>query len=178
MFLREEPDDILPYDHRLDAKNPLRTALCFYQKDESLYRRLSMPKLETTAKELCKYMGFCGFDLSIFHDFLKPFQKFYVLANMVIDIFFCLNGARLIPNLRADEDGGVSYFPLFEHAPIVACGTLGCASRAKKKRRNVMEISKYAESHPNQVILQYGSGLCERGNARTYRNYGRWRRNG
>lgn len=178
MFLKETPNDILPYDHRLDAKEPKTVSLCFFQKDECLYRRLTLSKLEQTADELAKYQGFCGFDLSIFSDMLKPFQDFYVLANMVIDVFFCLRGAKLIPNLRADEDGGKSYFHLYASAPIVCCGTLGCSSRKAIKKQNAKEISEYALSHCDQVVIQYGSKLVDLPNTKYVKGYGRWRRHG
>lgn len=176
MFLKETPNDILPYDHRLDAEEPKKVAVCFFQKDQCLYRRLTMAKLESTAKEVAKYQGFCGFDLSIFSDMLTPFQDFYVLANMVIDIYFCLRGARLIPNLRADKNDGGSYFHLYSSAPVVCCGTLGCSCRKDIKRKNVEQISAYAEAHPNQVLIQYGSDLCKGRNIIFIKGYGRWRR--
>lgn len=171
MFYKELPDEILPYNHRKSCVDSNKTIICFYEHDKFLYRRLE--QLDNTATELNKYAGFVGFDLSIFSDFLKPFQDFYVLANLVIDVYFILKGNKLIPNLRSDETGG-DYFELFKDAPIVCCGTLGCSKAKKTKYKNIELIEQYANSHSNQILIQYGPNLVTTSNTRSYKSFG-WR---
>lgn len=171
MFFDSIPKEILPFRHRKSAKNHSESAICFYEPDESLYPKIK--KLDYVAEELRNYKCFVGFDLSIFSDFLKPFQRFYALANLVIDIYLILNGNRMIPNLRADESGG-SYFALFEEAPIVCCGTLGCSLRKTTKKRNMQLIAEYLSSHKRQTLIQYGPGLIKAKNTVNFKSFG-WR---
>lgn len=172
-FLNEIGDSIIPYTHRNDTTCKNKTIICFYEKDIFLYRKLSLKKLIEISNNLKNYKGFVGFDLSIFRDFLYPFQEFYILANLVISVFFVINGNKMIPNLRADQTGGTSYFNLFNEAPIVCCGTLGCSKEKKRKILNIKEIEDYCKNHPNQKIIQYGSYLYKSKNTIHFKSYGR-----
>lgn len=172
-FLSSSPKTILPYRHRLASNNPKNTAVCFYEPDIALYRHLPNGKLAATRKELLNYVGFVGFDMSIFTDLAYAFQEFYILANLVIDKYFTLCGNKMIPNLRADFTGGKSYFYLFEKAPIVCCGTLGCSQRKQVRQLNISLISRYANCHKNQIIIQYGSNLVKSNNTVSIKNFGR-----
>ena len=176
MFASEAPNEMLPYRHRNAALEKKTASICFYEPDVDLYRRLEEGKLELASSELKKFGSFVGFDLSIFTDFITPFQEFYVLANLVIDLFFLLNGKRMIPNLRADETGGASYFGLFEKAPVVCCGTLGCSLRKRVRDKNTLLISRYAEKHQDQLIIQYGPNLVKADNTTAFPAFG-WRMN-
>ena len=95
MFADSIPSLMRPYSHRKDTTKIENTSVVFFEPDSSLYRRLSLAKLETTAIELSKYHSFVGFDLSIFNDYLYPFQAFYILVNLVIDMFFIIKGNNL-----------------------------------------------------------------------------------
>ena len=173
MFLDSLGETMVPFNHRNDTSNKAGTIVCFYEPDIALYRKLTFKKLDEVASELKLYKGFVGFDLSIFKDFLYPFQEFYILANLVISMFFVLNGCKLIPNLRADQTGGESYFGLFKKAPIVCCGTLGCSHDSGRKKINKQEIDLYCENHPNQIVILYGSKLSAKKNVHHYKAYGR-----
>lgn len=103
MFQKEIPESILPYSHRREALLKEKTSICFYEHDKYLYPFVNMSKLEALASELHKYNSFIGFDLSVFYDMLYPLQKFYILMNLLVDIYLALSGNRLIPNCRADQ---------------------------------------------------------------------------
>ena len=173
MFVEKMPLQVLPYLHRKEASIERETCLCFYELDKLLYRHLTLAKLEQVAKELNKYQGFIGYDLSIFSDMLLPFQKFYILANLVIDMFFILHGNKMIPNLRGDEINGEFYFDLFKNSPIVSCGTLGCSKYKEIKNSNKKLIEDYLKEHENQKLIIYGSKLCDYPNVYHYKNFGR-----
>ncbi len=173
MFVQSLPKYIRPFSHRNDTPNILETSIAFYETDKILYRRLTFQKLEDTATKLLKYQSFIGFDLSIFKDYLYPFQEFFILANLVIDIFFILKGNKMIPNLRTDQTNGNSYFHLFEEASIVCCGTLGCSKYKKLRCENQIIIQDYASKHNNQLIIQYGSNLAKADNLLHFKSYGR-----
>lgn len=171
MFYDKVPKEMIPYRHRKSAVYPKDAAICFYEPDEALYKRIN--RLDETAEELKKYACFVGFDLSIFSDFLKPFQEFYALANLVIDIYLILNGIKMIPNLRYIEDGQ-GYFDLFIDAPVVCCGTLGCSKLKTVRDMNKTLISKYASDHNDQLVIQYGSNLTKERNTISFAPFG-WR---
>lgn len=172
-FSLSVPKIILPYRHRNSCRQKKETAICFFEPDEALYRRLPRGKLEGTAEELLKYEAFVGFDLSIFTNFAYAFQEFYVLANLVIDKYFILQGNKMIPNLRVDKKGIDGYFKLFREAPIVCCGTLGCASTRRLKHKNKVLIQQYAKTHPNQLLIQYGSNVFDAANTSAVKPFGR-----
>lgn len=164
---------MLPYSHRNATANKKDSIICFYELDRLLYRKLTLTNLKKIATILKAYKGFVGFDLSIFKDFLYPFQEFYILTNLVISMFFVLEGNKMIPNLRADQTGGNSYFGLFEEAPFVCCGTLGCSRENVRKLINIKEINEYCDKHPNQIVIQYGSNLSHKGNTCHFKSFGR-----
>lgn len=172
-FLNSLGKYMLPYSHRNDTPDKRETIVCFYEPDKLLYGRLTLKKLRQIAEILKSYKGFVGFDLSIFKDFLYPFQEFYILANLVISMFFALEGNKMIPNLRADQTGGESYFGLFKDAPLVCCGTLGCSRENERKLINIKEIDEYCDNHPNQLVIQYGSNLSKKNNTYYFKSYGR-----
>lgn len=173
MFAQSLPKYMRPYSHRNDTHSLKDTSISFYEPDRNLYRRLTLSKLEETANELLNYHSFVGFDLSIFKDYLYPFQEFFVLANLVIDMFFVLKGNKMIPNLRADQTDGESYFYLFDETPIVCCGTLGCSKYKEIKYENRKQIQGYALKHKSQTIIQYGSNLAKADNLLHFKSYGR-----
>ena len=175
MFYRGDVSYMRPFRHRNDSPSKANTLICFYEPDAALYPKLYEPKLKATGIELLKYAGFVGFDLSIFKDFLYPLQELYVLANLVIDMYFILEGNKMVPNLRADQTGGLSYFHLFKKAPIVCCGTLGCSKRKEIKQINRSLISRYSDEHPEQLIIQYGPKLVDKENTVSLNAYGRKR---
>lgn len=168
-FLSSLKSSMIPYTHRNEAYDKKDTIICFYEMDKFLYRKLTFSKLKEVAKNLNEYGGFVGYDLSIFKDFLYPMQKFYILANLVISMFFVLNGNKMIPNLRADQTQGRSYFHLFRDAPLVCCGTLGCSREKIRKATNIIEIKNYCEKHPSQKVIQYGSYIYKAKNTFNYK---------
>lgn len=172
-FLGELPESIIPYSHRHDTKSKAHTVVSFYEPDKLLYGRLTFEKLKKVSEELKEYKGFVGYDLSIFKDFLYPFQKFYVMANLVLTKFLVVEGNKFYPNLRADESGGDLYFKLFANAPIVCCGTLGCSKFKEQRKTNKEQIDKYCETHPKQLLIQYGGELSKKQNSIHFKPYGR-----
>ncbi|HBF68519.1 MAG TPA: hypothetical protein DDW20_04265 [Firmicutes bacterium] len=173
MFVQSVPKYMRPFSHKKDTFDYKNTSVTFYESDKILYRRLTLPKLESTANELLNYHSFVGFDLSIFNDYLYPFQEFFILVNLIIDMFFILKGNKMIPNLRADQTGGESYFALLKEAPIVCCGTLGCSKYKEIKYENRKKIKNYALKHCNQTIIQYGSNLVKANNLLHFKSYRR-----
>ena len=172
-FSLSVPKIILPYRHRNSCLDKKETAICFFEPDEALYRRLPKGKLESTADKLLKYEAFVGFDLSIFTNFAYAFQEFYVLANLVIDKYFILRGNKMIPNLRVDKKGIDGYFELFREAPVACCGTLGCASTKRLKHKNRELIQQYVETHPDQLLIQYGSKVFVAAKTSAVKPFGR-----
>lgn len=172
-FLKELCEEMLPYTHRNKSRGKTKTVICFFEPDKLLYRKLTFEKLISVSEELKLYQGFVGFDLSIFRDYLYPFQKFFILANLVITKFLTLSGNKCYPNLRTDETDGKSYFYLFEKAPIVCCGTLGCSKFKEQRKSNELLIDDYCDNHPYQILIQYGPNLTDKNNSRYFKAFRR-----
>lgn len=151
MFYDGPINKSLPYDHRNEASS--KDSINFFAHDINMYRKLNTKKLEIIANTLNNYQAFIGFDLSIFIDISIHNQKFIILANLVIDIYFILHGNKMIPNLRYST---YDYFYLFNEARIVCCGVVGNVYRKELKLKNKELITKYAETHKEQTILLYG----------------------
>ena len=151
MFYTNPINKSFPYDHRNEASP--NDSINFFSHDINMYRKLNIKKLEKVANNLTFYQAFIGFDLSIFIDISMHNQKFIILANLVIDIFFILHGNKMIPNLRYST---YDYFYLFNEAKIVCCGVVGNVYRKAIKASNKELITNYADSHKEQIILLYG----------------------
>lgn len=61
-ILQETPQEILPFSHRNACKEKTKTAVCFFENDKFLYRRIV--RLNQDLLVYKEYLGICGFDLS------------------------------------------------------------------------------------------------------------------
>lgn len=175
-FVDTLPKDIIPYEHRKEAKNFKETSLCFFSLDKILYRYLSIEKLDIIAENLKNYHSFVGFDLSIFLDMLYPFQEFFILANLVIDIYLILKGAKMIPNIRGDETNGWSYFYLFKNAPIACSSNIGCYEDKFSREMTIGTMDAFLKINSKAILIQYGLKILNKSNAITFADYLRKRK--
>jgi len=170
IFYEKEITSIIPYDQRYRANK--NSAICFYEHDKYLYRKLSLKKLNIVSNELKKYPCFIGFDLSLFIDFSNYVQKYIVLANLVIDMYLVLNGNKLIPNLRCSS---IDYKYIFKNAPIICCGTVGCTKNKEVRLKSINQILSYSNNNPNKRIICYGP-LYINDKIKQINNYRRFRK--
>ena len=125
MLIKELPAEIVPFGHRKSCRYPERTILCFFSKDELLYRRLR--KLDED-NELCReYMGVCGFDLSPCIGYDKKLQEFNLLLNQLVNAYRIINGVKVLPNFRIGDLDTLSSLLSYPAGTWYAAGTLGCA---------------------------------------------------
>ena len=61
-ILKDEPEAIFPYTHRLACDDKSKTVICHFENDERLYPRLDT--LKEDVEKLKGFMGVGGFDLS------------------------------------------------------------------------------------------------------------------
>lgn len=170
MFYKQPINYIIPYNYRSTASN--NSTICFYEHDKYLYRALSFEKLDIISTEIQKYNCFIGFDLSVFFDFSEYIQKYIILANLVIDMYLVLKGNKLIPNLRGSS---IDYHYLFNDAPIVCCGTLGCTKNKETRLKAIKQITNYSTNNPSKTIITYGP-LAINNKIKQINNYRRFRK--
>ena len=151
MFYNGEITNIIPYDQKHNANN--NSAICFYEHDKYLYRKLSLKKLDKVSNELKKYPCFIGYDLSIFTDLSSYVQYYTILCNLVVDMYLVLQGNKLIPNIR---NSSIDYHYVFKEAKIVCCGTIGCSKNKEKRLISIERIKEYSCNNANKVLLLYG----------------------
>jgi hypothetical protein len=169
MFFKRPIDYIIPYNYRSIASKD--SAICFYEHDKYLYRALSLEKMNIISNELQKYDCFIGFDLSVFCDFSIYVQKYIILSNLVIDMYLILKGNKLIPNLRGSS---IDYYYLFNDAPIICYGTLGCTKNKETRLKTIKQITDYSNNNPNKIIITYGP-LAINSKIKQINNYRRYR---
>jgi len=129
-LLRENPDEILPFEHRNSCKDKKKTVICFFADDRQLYRRL--PNLEKDAEIYSQYMGICGFDLSPRVGWDVECQRFNICLSQMATIYLALQGIKIIPNFRiGDFYETVSALRSYPENSPFAVGTLGCSHRKK-----------------------------------------------
>jgi len=156
MFYNGNISISVPYEHRKEMCS--NAIINFYSHDSLLYRKLNVNKLDIVSNELKKYNGFIGFDLSIFEDFSLKIQKFYILCNLVIDMYLILKGNKMVPNIRWSP---FNYYYLFNDARIVCCGLIGNSKNKEIRNKNKEYISLYKKEHRNQKVYLYGSNLTD-----------------
>ncbi len=125
MLLNEEPEEIVPFDNKNSCKNPNRSVVCYYEKDEKLYRRLL--KLDSDTIILKKYMAVAGFDLSPRLQTDLKNQKFNILLNRMIDVYRATNGIKILPNFRIGDLETLDSLSTYPVGSCFAVGTLDCS---------------------------------------------------
>ena len=166
MLLDSEPDEIVPFRNRLKAKDPSKTAICFFTDDKLIFPRLD--KLETDLEEYKKYMGVCGFDLSP-NILTDPFrQNINVIASQLASLYLALNGIKIIPNFRTGGDSTIASLQASPRDAIFAVGTLGCA-RGLVAHNSLLLLKKLLVSDAKELLVygtlrpEYRAILEERG---------------
>ena len=96
MFLREWPDLVIPFAQRKNKMvvNRKRTVLCFFDKDQHLYPRLS--KLLGEIDEYKLYMGVIGMDITFTDDMDEEWQRALVLLNQLFLAVLAVNGVKIL----------------------------------------------------------------------------------
>lgn len=123
-ILKEEPEEMLPFNHRNSAKNKSKTVVCYFMNDNLLYKRISTIQMDLNS--LKGFMGICGFDLSPRIGWNEDLQKFNILLSQMITVWFAVNGIKIIPNLRTGDYSTFNCLRVFEVNNIFCMGALGC----------------------------------------------------
>ena len=126
MFLREWPDLVIPFAQRKNKMvvNRKRTVLCFFDKDQHLYPRLS--KLLGEIDEYKLYMGVIGMDITFTDDMDEEWQRALVLLNQLFLAVLAVNGVKILLNTRT---AGLDASNIWQNVPqgvMAASGFLGC----------------------------------------------------
>lgn len=153
MFLDEWPDQVIPFAQRKNrlVRNPKRTLLCLYDRDQRLYPRLG--RLLDEIDEYRNYMGVTGLDITITNDMDEEWQRAICLLNQLFLAVLAVNGIKVVLNTRtAALDASV----VFESCPpniMAASGFLGCSSISEVIDYHYIE--KILTILPGKLIL-YG----------------------
>lgn len=152
MFLKELPDEILPFNKRHTAKDKKKTLICYFQEDESLYPRLK--NLDKDIPELQQYMGIGGFDLSPDINWPLSQQMLNILINQLVTAYFAIHGIKIIPNWRIGSLDTLSTLSSYPKNSTFIVGTLGCY-RFNKDMGLFLTKAKVLVSSPSRLLI-YG----------------------
>lgn len=151
-IIREEPEEMIPYEHRNACMNPAKTTICYFSNDETLYPRLN--KLDADIKALSKYMGVCGFDLSPRREYDKSLQEFNLLLNRMIDAYRAVNGIKILPNFRTGNISTLNSLSAYPSKSFYVAGTLGCFRR-QVVQGDILLRAKILYARPKKLFI-YG----------------------
>lgn len=126
--MQETPQEILPFSHRNACKEKSKTAVCFFENDKALYRRLL--NLKDNLPIYKEYLGACGFDLSPRIGWSVESQKFNITLSQMATVYLALNGVKVIPNFRIGNlEETISSLAVYPPGSPFALGALGCYKR-------------------------------------------------
>ena len=153
MFLTEWPDLVIPFSQRKNRRviNRSRTVVCFFDKDQKLYPRIS--KVLSEIEEYKTFMGAIGLDITITEDMDDEWQRAIALMNQLFLAVLAVNGIKIIINTRT---GGLASKNIFKNIPqdvMAASGFLGCDGL--KQENDFSYLEKILMLLPNKLII-YG----------------------
>lgn len=125
IFLREEPERILPFRQRSAVKDKSQTVLAFFDADRYLYPRLLRYKED--AFTLAGYLGVCGLDLSPRINLDVVQQRFNILLSQLYTLYLGIHGIPVLPNFRTGNSDTFTCLQSYPAGINYAVGTLGCA---------------------------------------------------
>lgn len=127
-ILQETPQEILPFSHRNACKEKSKTAVCFFENDKFLYRRIA--RLNQDLPVYKEYLGICGFDLSPRIGWSVESQKFNIALSQMATLYLALHGVKIIPNFRIGSlEKTISSLAVYPAGCPFVLGALGCYKR-------------------------------------------------
>ena len=153
MFVRDIPDEILPFPNHLKATNPARALLTNFSNDEILYT--SFARIDERLEIAKNFLGMTGFDFSAREGDDEVNQDFYLYLNKLLDAYFASCGIRILPNFRiTGELSSLKVFHIYPPKTWFAVGTLGCANGHIAENETLLRY-KLIFSRPGYLLV-YG----------------------
>lgn len=153
MYLKQEPQEILPYVAKSTAKEPKKTLLCTFSNDETIYRRLL--NLERDLPVYNQFMGVCGFDLSPRINWDITLQEFNLLLNQLANAYLASKGISIMPNFRTGCSKTFDLLNVYPKGMWYAVGTLGC-QRGNVALNQMYLRSKIFMTQPEKLLFYGG----------------------
>lgn len=154
-ILQETPQEILPFSHRNACKEKSKTAVCFFENDKFLYRRLA--RLNQDLPVYKEYLGVCGFDLSPRIGWSVESQKFNIALSQMATVYLALNGVKVIPNFRIGNlEETNSSLAVYPPGSPFALGALGCSQGKVTELEMFFFQTKILYTLPSKLYF-YGS---------------------
>lgn len=153
-ILQETPQEILPFSHRNACKEKSKTAVCFFENDKFIYRRIA--RLNQDLPVYKEYLGICGFDLSPRIGWSVESQKFNIALSQMATIYLALHGVKIVPNFRIGSlEETISSLAVYPAGCPFALGALGCSQGKVTELEKYMFLSEIFFARPSQLFI-YG----------------------
>ena len=140
MVADKVPDEVYQWDCRYEVKNPKKTGMSFYCKDEGFTPILNNP--HNYVEKLSKYQCVIGMDASPYDNMPLVVQKSQIYTNLAITYYFGSQGLKVIPNVRAGNDETLGMLDAIPRETLIAIGTNGFTWRKENRDifRNQLNI--------------------------------------
>jgi hypothetical protein len=157
------PDKIVPFSKLKQANCKERTAIGFYEFDESFVEVLISP--ENFILKFLKFQALISPDCSLYRDAPLSVQITNVYRNRAIGYYYQTRGINVIPQVRwgGEETYTTKVLPEkiaflgVEKNSIVAIGTYGCIRGKDNQYHLEAGLASMLETLEPLVVLVYGS---------------------
>ncbi len=131
-IFKGRPSAVSTFAYRGDIPKRAKATslLTYYMYEDKLWPRLR--KIDEDIKELQKYGGVAGFDLSPCVGMLRPRQRFSILVNAIHSCYLGTKGIKILPNYRAGDFGTICAADFFSDNCSFIVGNHGCYSNGFK----------------------------------------------
>lgn len=152
MFLKEEPDIIIPFSHRNDKRiiDKKKTLICTFAPDREIYPRIT--KLLKEINEYKDYIGVASLDLTVTDDMDIEWQRLILFINQLYAAILAGNGIKIVFNTRIGSIDNINILDNIPKDVMCISGFLGCRNNSIYDYSYIQKIIKIRPG----LILIYG----------------------
>lgn len=159
MVATKPPREIIQWDRRCDAKNPLDVCICFYCTDPGFQPILSNPK--RYVNKLKQFDSVVGLDASPYDNMPIVVQKSQIYLNIACTYYYGSMGIKVIPNVRLGDDRTLSSLEAYPKHNLIAIGTHGFVKRVDNRHIFKEQVDIIIDELEPSGICVYGPALDE-----------------
>ncbi len=148
------PDEVYQWDCRDEVKDPKKTCMSFYCKDEGFTPILNNP--HNYIGKLSKYQCVIGMDASPYDNMPLVVQKSQIYTNLAITFFFGKQGLKVIPNVRVGNDDTLGMLDAIPRETLIAIGTNGFTWKKENREIFKNQLNIIVEELRPTGIIVYG----------------------
>ena len=151
----EIPNNVINFTEALQTKD-YNSWVCFYEVDYKFMRIWNNPKKYISI--LKKFNGVITPDFSLYVNMPLVMQKYHIFMGRALGHWFCMNGIKIIPNVRLGDKRTYDFaLNGLNKGDVIAFGTLGCYKRTVEREIVLHGIREAINQLEPSAVLIYGS---------------------